>query len=99
MKDTVKIADPALFAQETLERAYVWQIQTPQAFMFPLIYHAYQELLEREQAGEVFPVTDDAMVLEVISGKKVKLVEGAYGNIKITTPEDLKLAEALLPAN
>lgn len=99
MKDTVKIADPALFAQETPERAYVWQIQTPQAFMFPLIYHAYQELLEREQAGEVFPVTDDAMVLEVISGKKVKLVEGAYGNIKITTPEDLKLAEALLPAN
>ena len=44
-------------------------------------------------------MTDDAMVLEVISGKKVKLVEGAYGNIKITTPEDLKLAEALLPAN
>lgn len=98
MKDTIKIADHALFAQETPQRNYVWQIQTPQAFAFPLIYHAYHELLEREKSGEIFPVTDDAMVLEIICGKKVKLIEGSYGNIKITTPEDLKLAEALLPS-
>ena len=96
IKDTVKIADPELFAQETPERKYVWQIQTPQAFSFQLIFQAYQELLEREAQGESFPITDDAMVLEIICQKKVKLVEGSYENIKITTQEDLKIAQGLL---
>lgn len=96
MKDTIKIVDEDLFAQETPERKYVWQIQTPQVFAFPMIYQAYQELVEREKSGEVIQVTDDAMVLEMICKKKVKLVEGSYENIKITTPEDLKLAKAFL---
>lgn len=96
MKDTIKIVDDSLFAQETPERKYVWQIQTPQVFSFSMIYQAYQELLEREKSGEIVQVTDDAMVLEMICQKKVKLVKGAYENIKITTPEDLKLAKAFL---
>lgn len=97
IKDTIKIADGALFAKETPDRKRVWQIQTPQAFEFPLIYKAYKELLRQERLGKAFSVTDDAMVLEVIYGKKVKLVKGSYENIKITTPEDLRLANALLP--
>lgn len=97
VKDTIKIADGCLFAQETPERKYVWQIQTPQVFEFSLIYRAYEELIRREKKGETFFVTDDAMVLEIICNKKVKLVEGSYENIKITTPEDLKLAKVFLP--
>lgn len=95
-KDTIKIVDEDIFAAETPRREYVWQIQTPQTFEFSLIYEAYETLIKREHAGEVFHVTDDAMVLEIICQKKVKLVEGSYKNIKITTPEDLELAEALL---
>lgn len=96
VKDTIKIADEHLFAKETPERKNVWQVQTPQVFGFPLIYQAYQELIERENNGEVFHVTDDAMVLETICHKKVRLVEGAYENIKITTSEDLKIAVSFL---
>lgn len=98
VKDTIKIADECLFARQTPERKYVWQIQTPQVFEFPLIYRAYEELLRREKRGEAFSVTDDAMVLEIICGRKVKLVEGSYENIKITTPEDLQLAKVFCPA-
>ena len=94
VKDTIKIADRNGFAAQTLDRSLVWQIQTPQAFAFPLIYQAYEELIKRERQGETFHVTDDAMALETICGQKVKLVEGSYENIKITTPEDLKLAKA-----
>ena len=96
VKDTIKIADECLFARQTPERKYVWQIQTPQVFEFPLIYRAYEELLRREKRGEAFSVTDDAMAVETFMNKKVKLIPGSYYNIKITTPEDLKTAEVFL---
>lgn len=92
VKDTVKIADEELFAAITPNRKNVWLVQTPQAFELPLIYHAYAEVLHRESCGEHLEITDDAMAVEVICGQKVKLVEGAYRNIKITTPEDLQIA-------
>ncbi len=93
VKDTIKIVDKELFVKETLERKYTWQIQTPQTFEFSLIYKAYEELITGERKGNVIQVTDDAMVLETIFNKKVKLVEGSYKNIKITTPEDLEMAQ------
>ncbi len=96
VKDTVKIADRESFAVETPDRSRVWQIQTPQAFAFPLIYQAYQKLLEQEAGGKKLRVTDDAMVLEAMGQGKVKLVEGSYENIKITTPEDLEVAQMFL---
>lgn len=96
VKDTIKIADEHQFAVETPKRNLVWQIQTPQVFSFPLIYQAYQELLEREADGNNIFVTDDAMVLEKVMGEQVQLVEGAYRNIKITTPEDLEIARMFL---
>ncbi|MCI9532939.1 MAG: 2-C-methyl-D-erythritol 4-phosphate cytidylyltransferase [Lachnospiraceae bacterium] len=98
-KDTVKIADEQFFAKETPERKNVWQVQTPQAFSFPLIYQAYGELLNRMAQGEPLAVTDDAMVLEVVRSQKVKLVEGSYRNIKITTQEDFLIAKALCEKN
>lgn len=96
VKDTIKIADEHQFAVETPRRSLVWQIQTPQAFAFPLIYQAYRRLLKREAAGQPVSVTDDAMVVETIFKKQVRLVEGSYKNIKITTPEDLEIARLFL---
>lgn len=96
VKDTIKIADRHQFAVETPARSLVWQIQTPQVFAFPLILQAYRELLESEESGESVSVTDDAMVLETVLQKQVRLVEGSYKNIKITTPEDLEIAKLFL---
>lgn len=88
VKDTIKIADSSGFAQETPDRNRVWSVQTPQVFESPIIKNAYEILLKQEDNS----VTDDAMVVEKIMGKKVKLVQGSYENIKITTPEDLDIA-------
>lgn len=92
VKDTIKITTEDGFSKETPERKHVWMIQTPQCFSYPLIFEAYQKMLQNEDAT----ITDDAMVLEKVKGLPVKMVEGSYRNIKITTPEDLLVAEAYL---
>lgn len=94
VKDTIKLSDGKGTAIETPRRDLVWMIQTPQVFSYELIFGAYQKLLSGENQN--IAVTDDAMVLEVMEGKKVRLVEGSYRNMKITTPEDLAIAEAFL---
>ena len=86
-KDTVKIADSEGFAESTPQRSRVWTIQTPQAFSRPLLVSANELLMRR---GQMYGVTDDAMIVEASGLAKVKLVEGSYENVKITTPEDLK---------
>ncbi len=91
-KDTVKLVDENDFAVKTPERKYVWIVQTPQIFEEALIVEAYSRLAEQE----CIHVTDDAMVVEEMMGTAVKLYEGSYENIKITTPEDLKIAIAFL---
>lgn len=88
VKDTIKLSDEKGFAAQTPERNRVWQVQTPQTFDYPLIRDAYEKLMEEKLEG----VTDDAMVVESMTDHKVKLVEGSYRNIKITTPEDLEIA-------
>ena len=92
VKDTIKIADEEGYAKQTPDRKNVWMIQTPQTFSYALIYEAYEEMLKTEDTA----ITDDAMVLECIKGKKSKLIEGSYRNIKITTPEDLLIANVYL---
>lgn len=96
VKDTVKIADKAGFVVQTPDRSRLWAVQTPQVFETALITEAYRKLFLRLEMGEAVSVTDDAMVLETMSGIPVKLVEASYKNIKITTPEDLRMAESLL---
>lgn len=98
VKDTIKISDEEGFAADTPKRSLVWQIQTPQIFECSLIKKAYGELLLREEEllRKGIAITDDAMVVELFSGKRVRLVEGSYQNIKLTTPEDLKTAEGFL---
>lgn len=96
VKDTIKVADDSSYAASTPDRAYLWQIQTPQAFAYPLVKGAYDRIMvnERLQTG----ITDDAMVVESQTEHRVKLIEGGYENLKVTTPEDLIIAEALLKA-
>lgn len=89
VKDTIKIVDEDTFAKETPNRSTVWMVQTPQAFAYSLVYDAYTRMLADEDAA----ITDDAMVVERMTDYKVKLIEGSYQNIKITTPEDLDVAE------
>lgn len=90
LKDTVKIADPEGFVVETPDRNSLWSVQTPQAFKKDLLIAAHE--LAR---GTGFLGTDDASLVERL-GYKVKIVPGEYENIKITTPEDLQVAEAIL---
>lgn len=98
VKDTIKIADGEGYAAQTPDRRFVWQIQTPQVFETRLIIRAYEKLMRKKDwlAGEGIRITDDAMVVECFTGHKVKLVQGSYENIKITTPEDMRIAGALL---
>ncbi len=97
-KDTVKIADEQGYVSMTPNRSLVWNVQTPQVFSYPLVHNAYEELMQKEQellaAG--VQITDDAMVVEQLAHHRVKLVEGSYENIKITTPEDVQIAERYL---
>lgn len=91
-KDTVKIVDENQFAVNTPVRKYVWIVQTPQVFETELITQAYKSLLEHDREN----VTDDAMVVEQEMQIPVKLYEGSYCNIKITTPEDLDTAKGFI---
>jgi len=91
-KDTIKTVRNG-FVIDTPERETLWQAQTPQAFRFGVICEAHQSA---EEAG--FIGTDDASLVERRNGQ-VRIVRGDYCNIKITTPEDLILAEAFLTAS
>jgi len=88
-KDTIKIVADGVVI-DTPSRETLWQAQTPQSFRFGVIFAAHQAA-EREG----FIGTDDASLIER-SGGKIRIVPGDYRNIKITTPEDLTLAEAFM---
>ncbi len=97
-KDTVKIVDDSGYAVSTPDRTHVWNVQTPQCFRFSVVKKAYDALISAEQEdrlGDVH-VTDDAMVVEMFTDTRVRMIEGSYDNIKITTPEDMPLAHAIL---
>lgn len=97
VKDTIKISDAEGYVKETPRRDLIWTIQTPQTFRYDLIRNSYDVFLAREEEySKQYSVTDDSMVAEIFGGIKVKLVEGSYNNVKITTPEDMVLAEAIL---
>lgn len=91
-KDTIKIVDEEHFAVQTPSRDNVWMMQTPQTFRYQDILRAYEVVAERQIAN----ITDDAMVLERAFQQPVKIVEGSYDNIKVTTKEDLLIAAVFL---
>ncbi|MDD3375656.1 MAG: 2-C-methyl-D-erythritol 4-phosphate cytidylyltransferase [Candidatus Omnitrophica bacterium] len=89
VKPTIKLVDAErMIIEKTLDRTKLWDAQTPQAFKKDIIVKAYSHMLQENP-------TDDSSLVERM-GVKVKIVEGSYDNIKITTPEDLKLAEILV---
>jgi len=90
VKDTIKTVDPDGFINTTPERSTLWAVQTPQVFDAALLRKAYSLA-----AQDGFLATDDAALVERL-GVRVKIVPGSYRNLKVTTPEDLVLAEALL---
>lgn len=90
VKDTIKkVTSNQLTVTSTVERSQLWAAQTPQVFKKELILRAFEQGMGKHQ------VTDDAMMVELL-GVTVKLVPGSYENIKITTPDDLKMAEGIL---
>jgi len=88
VKATVKLSKDGSFVSYTPQRRYLWEAQTPQVFKKELIEKAYKKI------GPDKLFTDDAVLAELVGGR-VKIVKGDYKNIKITTVEDLKIAEAL----
>ncbi len=90
VKDTIKIVDKQGFVESTPDRSTLFAVQTPQIFDFELYKNAMQKA---DEQGLDF--TDDCQLVELCGGK-VKMVEGSYSNIKITTPDDIALAENLL---
>lgn len=93
VKDTIRLVDDKGFTKETPNRNSVWIVQTPQTFSYIFIKDAFELYMKSSQD---IPVTDDVMVAELMTGQKAKMIQGSYLNIKITTPEDLKLAEVFL---
>jgi 2-C-methyl-D-erythritol 4-phosphate cytidylyltransferase len=101
VKDTIKEArrqrtedrqDEDIIVEKTLNRNVLWAIQTPQVFSFEKIRDAYVKA-----TADRYYATDDAALIERYGGR-VKIIMGSYRNIKITTPEDIDIAEALLKA-
>jgi 2-C-methyl-D-erythritol 4-phosphate cytidylyltransferase len=93
VKETIKISNPDGTVLKTLDRESLWQIQTPQTFQVNVIKEAYSRATEDGFIG-----TDDASLVEQL-GVKVHILPGSYTNIKITTPEDLLLANLFLKMN
>lgn len=89
VKPTIKLSKDGSFVASTPDRRYLWEAQTPQVFKRQIIEKAYKKI----SPGRIF--TDDSSLAELI-GVKVKIVKGDYRNIKITTVEDLRIAETLL---
>ena len=90
VKDTIKVIDHDNNIVDTPNRSLLWAVQTPQTFDYNLLIKSYEDAFKDNFYG-----TDDAMLVERI-GYKVKMVEGSYNNIKITTQEDLGLGSQIL---
>lgn len=89
-KETIKVSNGNSFVAVTPERRTLWVVQTPQGFHASLLYKAVAKAFDEDFYG-----TDDSSLVEQL-GVKVKIVEGAYDNVKITTPEDLLFADFLI---
>ena len=89
VKDTIKVVAEDGAVQETPPRERLWQVQTPQIFRYELLLRAHEEC-----RGDF---TDDASMVESL-GATVKVFMGSYRNVKVTTPEDLLVVQALLRA-
>lgn len=90
VKDTIKVCDENGYIKDTPARSTLWAAHTPQSFKYDIIKRAYESAYRDGVMG-----TDDSMLVERL-GVRVKVVEGSYNNIKLTTPDDLYLGENIL---
>lgn len=96
VKDTIKIVKKG-YVTDTPDRDTLWAMQTPQSFSTELLRNAYIQLETKQKKEKNVPnITDDAMIVEYMTGHKIRIIPGNYANIKITTPEDLTIAEMFL---
>ena len=95
VKETIKIVDDMGYITKTPDRNTLWVAQTPQAFNYELIRKAYETFYQEKDITNI-AITDDAMLYETYIKQPVKMLRGNYSNIKLTTPEDLILAEQIL---
>ncbi len=96
VKDTIKVIDEAGFGVETPDRNTLYQIQTPQTFDRNTITEAYRRLFLSGDIERGISITDDTMIVEKYMDVNSKIIEGSYKNMKVTTPEDLVIAEAFI---
>jgi len=92
VKDTIQIVDEECALVSTPERSRTWIAQTPQCFSYELALSSYNKAIESNDTS----VTDDAMVVRKYGNASVTMLEGSYENIKVTTPEDIAVAECFL---
>ncbi|MDF2544732.1 MAG: ispD [Herbinix sp.] len=95
VKDTIKVVDNDGFIKKTPDRSTLWAAQTPQAFDYLDIKRAYEKYYEDRNPNKN-TITDDAMVYQEYIKKRVKIIQGDYTNIKLTTKEDIQLADKIL---
>jgi 2-C-methyl-D-erythritol 4-phosphate cytidylyltransferase len=93
VKSTIKLCDASQLVINTLDRSHLWEIQTPQVIRLSLLKEGIRLALDLHLS-----VTDDVSLIELL-GKPVKVVEGSYANVKITTPEDIILINQLIERN
>lgn len=97
VKDTIKRADKEGYIIDTPNRSELWITQTPQSFKTDLVKMAYKKMKEElEKGNTTLNITDDAMVVEEFTTNQVRFVQGDYKNIKVTTPEDIDIAELFI---
>ena len=92
VKDTIQVVNEENAISSTPERGNTWIAQTPQCFDFRLALSSYNKAIE---SGDT-KITDDAMVVRQYGNARVTMLEGSYENIKVTTPEDIQVAECFL---
>ena len=92
VKDTIQLVDENSVIHSTPDRRLTWIAQTPQCFPYELALSSYNKVIEKEENT----VTDDAMVVQRYGNAKIVMLKGGYENIKVTTPEDVPMAECFL---
>ena len=90
-KDTIKVVNNDMTVSKTPNRDFLYQVQTPQVYDRKVLLDLY-----KKYQNTAYKITDDSQLFELFSDIKVKVVEGEYTNIKITTPEDLIFAKAIM---
>lgn len=90
-KDTIKVINKDMTVRKTPNRDFLYNVQTPQAYDRKMLINLYKKYQKSD-----YKITDDSQLFEIFTDEKIKVIEGEYTNIKITTPEDLAFAKAIV---